>query len=80
MSDKEIISRDYDCQDFHDHCKKILELDPQSCDDDFISNQFMRIACMETCGRCEDKVRIIYLLKVSFLIASFALAVLHLTQ
>ena len=57
MSDKEIISRDHDCLDFHPHCKKILELDPKSCDDDFISNQFMRVACMETCGRCEDKVR-----------------------
>ena len=57
MNFKEIISRDHDCMDFHEHCKKILELDPQSCDDDFISNQFMKVACMETCGRCEDKVR-----------------------
>ena len=60
MSDKEIISRDHDCLDFHEHCKKILELDPQSCDDDFISNQFMRVACMETCGRCKEEVRLNY--------------------
>ena len=37
-----------------------MELDPQSCDDDFISNQFMRVACMETCGRCKEKVRLNY--------------------
>ena len=54
---KEIISRDHECLDFHEHCKTILELDPQSCDDDFISNQFMKVACMETCGRCKEKVR-----------------------
>ena len=67
MSDKEIISRDHDCLDFHEHCKKILELDPLSCDDDFISNQFMKVACMETCGRCEEKVRFDF----RFLIVSF---------
>ena len=60
MTDKKIISRDHECLDFHPHCKTILELDPQSCDDDFISNQFMRVACMETCGRCKEKVRLNY--------------------
>ena len=60
MSDKEIISRDHECLDFHPHCKTIVEIDPKSCDDDFISNQFMRVACMETCGRCKEKVRFNY--------------------
>ena len=42
----------FGCRAFHEHCKKILELDKKACDGDFRSSQFMSVACMETCKKC----------------------------
>ncbi len=56
-ANSEVISQqfgNFDCLDFHEHCAKILQLNPTSCDGDFASNKFMRVACMKTCNRCTN--------------------------
>ena len=55
----QFISRNFGCRDFHPHCKEILKLNSSACDGDFRSSQFMRIACMETCKKCGEKVRLL---------------------
>ena len=46
--------RDYDCLDFHSHCPDIVNEDPDACNADHPSYDFMRVACMATCQRCKN--------------------------
>ena len=46
----------FPCQDHTTLCEKWLRSHPGSCHPSHRSYEFMRVACMESCGRCEDKV------------------------
>jgi hypothetical protein len=49
-------SKTYKCVDHTDLCQKWYKNHPESCFPGHSSYKFMRLACMNTCGRCGDKV------------------------
>lgn len=58
------------CQDHITLCKKWVKSHPDSCTQDHKSFEFMKVACMESCGRCNGKVNFFYKLPSTIAFAS----------